>query len=239
MNEVIPNRIHRSPYEEALITVYDNTNGPIQGKLYQMVNVALVAQKIRSGTLLAGIQPDRIATVIKSLQSLELHAKVFFYSKQSQDRNEPIILVINDKVNENLLYYFNDFPSTPPNRNNRANNQKRNSQDIYIGNMLGYFNPIPILQDSRLPTGNLYISVTVKGLDGTTYNLKIFPQKIRLINEQIRSKLDTMADQIRTLDLPLGYQIENVNPIITPPPEEMRGGTRRRRARKRQTRRRR
>lgn len=242
MNEpnLIPNNIPHSPYEEALISIYENTDRPTQFKLYQMVNVALVAQKIRTGTLLTGIQPDRIPTVIESLERLDLHAKSFFYSKQSQDRNEPLIIVINDKVNENLLYYFNELPSTPPNKNNRANNAKRNLQDVYIGTMLGYFNPIPILKNSRIPTGNLYISVSVKGFDGTIYNLKIFPQKVRVINDEIRSKLDTMAEQIRSLVLPLGYSIENVNTEITPPPPSnhngMSGGSRRRRTRKRQTR---
>ncbi len=238
-SNLIPNIVPHSPYEEALISIYENTDRPTQFKLYQMVNVALVAQKIRTGTLLAGIQPDRIPTVIELLERLDLRAKSFFYSKQSQDKNEPLIIVINENVNENLLYYFNELPSTPPNKNNRANNAKRNLQDVYIGTMLGYFNPIPIFQDSRIPTGRIYISVTVRN-GRSTYTLQIFPQKVRVINDEIRSKLDTMAEQIRSLVLPLGYSIENVKPEITSPPPSnyngMSGGSRRRRTRKRQTR---
>jgi hypothetical protein len=233
---LIPNNVQHSPYDEALIYIYENTDRPTQFKLYQIVNVASVIKGIRTGALMFGIQPDRIPTVIELLERLGLRAKSFFYSKQSQDRNAPIILVINENVNENLLYYYNELPSTPPNQNNRANNENRNFQDLHIGIILGYFNPIPIHQNSRIPTGSIYISVTVRN-DSDTYTLHIFPQKVRVVTDEIRSKLDTMAEQIRTIVLPLEYRIINVEPVITPPPPPpnysgMSGGTRRRTRRK-------
>lgn len=234
MNEAIPNSLAipdpqpLSPYENLLGLIYSTTPGPITLKIDQMLNVALVVLNIRTGAI---ISTNEIEYVVGELRKMGLLAKEIIYSKQTRIRS----IILANPMNPNIEYFFNELPAEPPDLNNRANNVKRNKQDVDIGHILGYVNPIPIWQYLGKPAGNIRINVTIKDSSGSTYSIQVFPQRFLDMTDSVQRIVDTMAEEIRTVQLPLGFTIESVEKSITPPPSQ--GGSRRRRFRKSQRRR--
>jgi len=236
---LIPNIIVPSPYDEALITVYNYKTGGVHNKVSEMINVASVIKGIRTGALIGEIVPERIPTVLEALINAGVEAKTIYYSKESQNKNVPLIILAN-KQNPNIPYIMNELlPDSPPNLTNRANNEKRNSQDIVIGQILGYFTPISIWTQRGLPSGHVGIRVNVIKA-GVTYEIPLFDHKVMHVNKSMEDKLKEMVEQLKTLELPLGYSIVDVRynldkPSPPPPPPNysgMSGGTRRRRTRR-------
>jgi hypothetical protein len=246
---LIPNVIVRSPYDEALITVYNYTTGGEHNKISHMINVASVIKGIRTGALIEEIVPEHIPTVLEALTNAGVEAKSFYYSKQTQNENKPLIILAN-KENPNIPYLMNKLlPESPPNLTNRANNEKRNSQDTVIGQILGYFTPMSIWAHRGNPAGHASIVVNViKGR--ATYPITLFAHKVLRVNKSMEDKLKEMVEKLKTVELPLGYSIDEVISILqkpsppeSPPPPPnysgMSGGTRRRRTRRKKSQRKR
>lgn len=235
MNEEIPNSnaiINTppvSPYDHLLTVIYNTTPGSsIEGKLDQMFNVALVVLNIRTGAIIDTKEMDYVIDLMKKYGLL---AKKLLYSKESSRRYSQPILIANPR-NETIAYYFQQLPTEPPDLKNRANNEKRNKQDTDIGHILGYLDPIPIWQYLGKPAGNIHVSVTIRDARGNRYTIMVFPQRFRVMTEEMRTALNDMVKKIRTVPLPLGFQVESAKEVITPPPEPVQGGSRRRRVQK-------
>jgi hypothetical protein len=240
----IPNNVPRSPYNEALISIYNYTTGGEHNKVSQMVNVASVIKGIRTGALIGEIVPDHIPTVLEALTKAGVEAKSFYYSKERRNENKPLIILANTE-NPNIPYLMNELlPESPPNLTNRANNEKRNSQDMVIGQILGYFTPISIWTHRGKPAG--HVSIVVNVIKGKkTYPITLFEHKVLRVNKTMEDKLKEMVEKLKTIELPLEYSIYEVISILRkpPPPEsppaKMSGGSRRRRTRRKKSQRKR
>lgn len=241
-----------SDYHTEYLNIYNRTQSGNDDskmmKVYNMINVAMVVKGIRPGAIIASISEPNKASVVASLQALGCAVKDI-----RQTRNgHPVLLFVREdnQPKRNLLASMTsilNLPDLPTNQDPTINNQTQrvNMPHETVGSLIGYFNSMS-MTNLQTETKSVGIIVNVN-VNDIPVSINLFPQKVKYLDSTRKQTLLHMADQIRSLDLPEGFQITSVEPYftsngirrpispsVTPnPPQRLTGGRNKRRYRTR------
>lgn len=223
--------MNHSVYNRELLNIYHKSDkNEEMDKVYNMMNVAMVVNRIRPGGLI-GIRSEKNAnSVLDSMQRLGLFVKDI----RLKVTNPPLLLFVREdnQPHRNLLASIItalDSESMPPNNSDKiplpSDNNQSNSK---LGRLLGYFNTMSALHlaENKNAAG---IDVIVRH-EGVETKIKVFPQKILDITPIKKDILRSMATDIGAMRLPDGfeivssrafYEVDGVKTVIEPLPNRI------------------
>ena len=210
--------MNTSVYHNELLNIYhktaDNLNSSLFNKVYNMINVAMVVKGIRPGAILASISETNKASVVASLEALGCFVKDIRTTKTG----DPLLLIVREDnpskrnllASMNTALNANNAPELDPLLINQS--PSRNLPHETIGTLLGYFNALSRKKFSE-ETKSVGIKVNIL-VNGTSVDIKLIPQKIKVLDTTRKQTLLHMAEQIQSLDLPDGFEIQTVMPFF-------------------------
>ena len=201
--------MNKAVYDAELLNIYNKTtDDPIKMfKLYNMINVATVVNKIRQGGIITEIEKENAESIHRSLHRLGLFARDI----RSNVNRDPIFCFVreNDVAQRDLLASMVtalNRAAMPPSNPYLINiTDITGDRNLQLGELLGYLNTMNRRNLSFYTIGAA-IEVIVN-YNGTTTTLKIFPQKITEPTDLKTQMLTRMATQIAQMPLPEGFTI--------------------------------